>query len=200
MPVVQVATWVFGLRNRANDMPAPDEDSMKSGTTEDAVSSVPLEFLPETLRPYDPGEFPQVPTEFTTFDGDTDFAVETADASINAPTRISEAVAELMMTGDGMDLVVHLTIEDENGLSQPDLKAAAEQSLSASQTLFASPVLTEIDVTLVDLTEAQIEWRGTYNEALGEQFYYPLTLSIEDEAGFPADFTLQVPILNTELL
>ena len=120
--------------------------------------------------------------------------------SINAPTRIREAVAELMMTGDGMDLVVHLTIEDENGLSQPDLKAAAEQSLSASQTLFASPVLTEINVTLVDLTEAQIEWRGTYNEALGEQFYYPLTLSIEDEAGFPADFTLQVPILNTELL
>jgi len=204
MPFAQVSLWVLGLRGR--DLQAEDQAALSNAQAMDASNdevepsvAEAQDYLEPGLRTYPPGTFPQLDTDFEFYAGTTDWGVSLADASIDAPTRLTDTFARVVPDiGKGEQLVVHAVISDNNGLSEPKLKAAAEQSLSLSQSYFSGAALAEITIDLISTTTAQIEWRGKLGPDF-DAFYYPLEISIADEAGFNADFATQVPVLANDI-
>lgn len=215
MPVTQVALWVFGLRTQAEDR-AEDQAEDLARTPDDDASSVPdtsaaalaevdsseQDFLPLALRTLPPGSFPQLNMDFQSYDGTTDWDATLADPTINAPTRLSSIYAreiENSTAGTGSDLLVHIVVSDNNGLTQPQLTKAAEDSLATAQAFFSNATNPQIDVDLISTSSAQIEWRGTMTSEV-TALYYPLQMELFDREGFSQSFDVQVPILSGDFI
>ena len=210
MPVVQVALWVVGLQDRAqaeDGVTAPtaalnaastDADGITTGSNQTAAIHTP-DYLASSAGNTLPGSFPQLSLDVEAFSGTTDWEVTSADPTINAPTNLSSAYAQMIAQDDGLgfDLLVNVVVSDNNGLTSPQLMQAASDSLEAGQNFFYGPVTTDIDVNLISTTSAQIQWRGTL-AADTTTLYYPLDLSVADREGFVEGFEVFVPILNSD--
>ena len=198
MPVVQVALWVVGLQDRAqaeDGVTAPTAALNAASTDADGITTGSN----QTAAIHTPGSFPQLSLDVEAFSGTTDWEVTSADPTINAPTNLSSAYAQMIAQDDGLgfDLLVNVVVSDNNGLTSPQLMQAASDSLEAGQNFFYGPVTTDIDVNLISTTSAQIQWRGTL-AADTTTLYYPLDLSVADREGFVEGFEVFVPILNSD--
>jgi hypothetical protein len=226
LPVVLLVqrAWVFddtaldssNSTNASSTTATPPEGETRASPTEQSGQSDTLEALEQALafddqsylipsaRALPPGAFPQLDVDLygEPYSGATDWAVRSADPSIDAPTRLTDAFARRTPAEPGADhaydLLINAIVNDNNGLTIPNLSAAAADSLAQSQHFFKAAVLTEVDLQLMSTTTAQIQWYGAMAEG-ASGFYYPLSLTLTDRAGFEDSFALQVPILMGDL-
>lgn len=212
VPISQMALWVLGLRERAastgesteasTGASEPDTpDSLTAGPTPTAAEEDQA-FLPIGQQDLPPGAFPQVELDFQAYTGSTDWDVSLADPTINSPTKLSSAYARKTArtsarSEDEMDydLLVHVVVSDNNGLTEPQLEQTAMDSLAFAQNVFEGAVTADITIDFISANSVQIEWSGTLASG-DDRLYYPLRLDVEDRAGFTHAFDVQVPILS----
>ncbi|MDG1414483.1 MAG: hypothetical protein P8R39_03960 [Alphaproteobacteria bacterium] len=212
VPISQMALWVLGLRERAASTgesteaaTGESEPDTADSRTIDPTSTAAEEdqaFLPIGQQDLPPGAFPQVELDFQAYTGSTDWDVSLADPTINSPTKLSSAYARKTArtsarSEDEMDydLLVHVVVSDNNGLTEPQLEQTAMDSLAFAQNVFEGAVTTDITIDFISANSVQIEWSGTLASG-DDRLYYPLRLDVEDRAGFTHAFDVQVPILS----
>jgi len=212
VPISQMALWVLGLRERAASTgesteaaTGESEPDTADSRTADPTSTAAEEdqaFLPIGQQDLPPGAFPQVELDFQAYTGSTDWDVSLADPTINSPTKLSSAYARKTArtparSEDEMDydLLVHVVVSDNNGLTEPQLEQTAMDSLAFAQNVFEGAVTTDITIDFISANSVQIEWSGTLASG-DDRLYYPLRLDVEDRAGFTHAFDVQVPILS----
>ena len=212
VPISQMALWVLGLRERAASTGESTEaatgesepDTVDSRTVDPTSTAAEEDqaFLPIGQQDLPPGAFPQVELDFQAYTGSTDWDVSLADPTINSPTKLSSAYARKTArtsarSEDEMDydLLVHVVVSDNNGLTEPQLEQTAMDSLAFAQNVFEGAVTTDITIDFISANSVQIEWSGTLASG-DDRLYYPLRLDVEDRAGFTHAFDVQVPILS----
>ena len=194
MPVTQTVLWVLGLRERASNM---DADALADAGTSTVEAT---DYLTDDPDQDKRGSFPQLSVDYGGYSGTTDWEVTLADPTINAPTKLSNSYARKSpgVIEDTYDLLVHVIVSDNNGLTQPQLEQAAMDSLNIAQGYFQGPATMEVSVDLISASSAQIEWSGTLSSNM-DRLYFPLHLETVDLEGFEQEFDLQVPILTDDV-
>ncbi|MDA9176418.1 hypothetical protein N9O95_04990 [Alphaproteobacteria bacterium] len=194
LPISQMALWVLGLRDRAET----------EGTSEplelEVTAAENQDFLPLGQQDLPPGAFPQLEVDFQTFDGSTNWDVSLADPTIDSPATLSSAYARKTagaFEGE-YELLVHVIVSDNNGLTKPQLEQSAMDSLTLAQSFFKGAATADISIDFISANSVQIEWMGAMANA-EDRLYYPLHLDVEDRESFTQALDAQVPILSDAL-